>query len=244
MEIFKSIKHSVKTDDFAEPGAFNKWLTGAIVIAVAFCLVGLVLVFSVEGCKKRATRAKDDKKALSNKVAEADESVVDLFNPVRPAPASFPPDSNMPHGKESKNSGPIDLKTFDPQIDLVRFEDPRVWFESDHDKGDVEDDHMINCAVEIPLKRLVNLVEKKHGKLKVQEGYRAVNSKKIIHLEKSLHREGRAVDLTSEGFSLSELAKLCWQAGFDFVLYEVPPRGGQHLHCSMKRIKKSEVREF
>jgi hypothetical protein len=147
----------------------------------------------------------------------------------------------MPSGKESKNSGPIDLKTFDPKRDLVRFDDPRVWFESDNDKDDTENDHMINRAVEIPLKRLVNLVEKKGGKLKVQEAFRAAGKDKMIHLEKSLHREGRAVDLTSEGLSLSQLAKLAWQAGFDFVLYEVPKRGGQHLHCSMKRLPQDEV---
>ncbi len=234
MELFKSIKHSVKVDDFAEPGAFNKWMTGAILFAVAFSICGLFLVFSVEGCKKNKTGSNDDK-ASTNNVAKVKEKV-DLFNPVRPAPASFPPDSNMPLGKESKNSGSIDLKTFDPKRDLIRFEDRRVWFESDHDKGDVEDDHMINRAVEIPLKRLVNLLEKKGGKLKVQEGYRAADKKKI-HMEKSLHREGRAVDITSDGLSLSQLAKLSWQAGFDFVLYEVPPRGGQHLHCSMKRLK-------
>jgi len=239
MELFKSIKHSVKVDDFAEPGAFNKWMTGAIIFAVLFCIVGLFLVFSVEGCNKDKTAGKDDAEAATNKVAKVDKKV-DLFNPVRPAPKSFPPDSNMPLGKESKNSGPIDLKTFDAKKDLVRFKDPRVWFESDHDKNDTEDDHMINRAVEIPLKRLVNLVEKKGGKLKVQEAYRAIDPKKMIHMKKSLHREGRAVDLTSDGLSLSQLAKLAWQAGFDFVLYEVPPRGGQHLHCSMKRLPKEE----
>ena len=35
--------------------------------------------------------------------------------------------------------------------------------------------------------------------------------------------------------SLGDLAKLAWQAGFDFVLYEVPKKSGIHLHCSVKR---------
>lgn len=239
MDLFKSIKHKVKVDDFAEPGAFNKWMTGAILFAVVFCVGGLFLVFSFDGCRKEASGEKGDE-TQTNKVTNV-EKKVDLFNPVRPEPASFPPDSNMPRGKESLHSGPIDLKTFDPKRDLIRFDDPRVWFESDHDKGDTENDHIMNRAVEIPLKRLVNLVEKKGAKLKVQEAYRAASDERMIHMEKSLHREGRAVDLTSEGLSLSQLAKLCWQAGFDFVLYEVPSRGGQHLHCSMKRLPKSEV---
>jgi len=237
MPIFESIRRSVKVDDFAEPGAFNKWIKGAVIIAVIFCLVGLFLVFSLEGCRDGVFRGKKgDEVAATNDVSEVKEPRIDLFNPVRPAPASFPPDSNMPPGKESKNSGPIDLKRFDPKKELVVFNDPRVWFESDHDTADTENDHLIHIAMEIPLKRLVNLVEKKGGALKVQEAYRPITKDKMIHLEKSLHREGRAVDLTSEKLSLTELAKLCWQAGFDYVLYEVPKRGGQHLHCSVKRV--------
>ncbi len=234
MELFKSIKHSVKVDDFAEPGAFNRWMTGAILFAVAFCVVGLFIVFSIEGCNGSGASNKDDDTATTNKVAKMGTKA-DLFSPVRPAPASFPPASNMPQGKESKHSGPIDLKTFRPTRDLVRFEDPRVWFASDPDNKDGKEGHLIHIAVETPLKRLVNLVEKRGGKLKVHEGYCAVDTKKTIYLENSLHREGRAVSLTSDGLSLSELAKLCWQAGFDFVLYEAPPGGREHLHCSVKR---------
>jgi len=241
MAIIESIKHSVKLDDFAEPGVFNKWMTGAIVIAVIFCLSGLFLVFSLEGCRGGAAGNKsDDTQVTTNKVSEVKQPKADLFHPVRPAPSTFPPDSNMPPGKESKHSGPIDLKTFDVKRDLVRFDDPRLWFESDYDKGDTEDDHLINRSVVNSLTRLANLIEKKGAKLKVQEAYRPVTKDRKIHLEKSLHREGRAVDLTSDKLSLSELAKLAWQAGFDYVLYEVPKKGGPHLHCSMKRIKTGE----
>ena len=116
----------------------------------------------------------------------------------------------------------------------MRFEDKRVWFESDYDKVVDEDDHMIHRALEVPLKRLVNLMEKKRGTLKVQDAYRASERNKI-HLDTSLHCEGRAVDLTSDTMSLTELAKLAWQAGFDFVLYEKPRKSGVHLHCSVKR---------
>jgi hypothetical protein len=40
--------------------------------------------------------------------------------------------------------------------------------------------------------------------------------------------------------SLGDLAKLCWQAGFDYVLYEVPANGGRHLHCSVKRLLEED----
>ncbi len=241
MEFFKKIIDRIGVDDFAEPGAFNKWMTGAIFVAVFFCAAGLFLIFSIEGCfKRQITEEKAAVESGSNAASEAGDKGVDLFSPVRPAPASFPPDSNMPSGRESLHCGPIDLKTFDPKRDLIRFEDQRVWFESDHDTDDYEDDHMINRAVDIPLKRLVNLMEKRGATLKVQDAYRAISGDRMIHLENSLHREGRAVDLTSDQLSLGDLAKLCWQAGFDFVLYEVPKRGGQHLHCSVKRLKKDK----
>jgi len=78
------------------------------------------------------------------------------------------------------------------------------------------------------------LAEKKHGSIKIHETYRAAEMNKI-HLSSSLHCEGRAVDLTSENMNLTELAKLAWQSGFDFVLYEKPRTSGLHLHCSVKR---------
>ncbi len=237
MEIFSRFKKLKNADDFAEPGAFRQWMIGAIVVAVLFCAGGLFLIFSMEGCGGRDD-ADGDATGDDAKVERAQEAV-DLMNPVRPAPAAFPPNSNMPPGKESVNCGPIDLKTFDPERDLVRFEDARVWFESDHDgPEDDEDDHLIYRGMEVPLRRLVNLMEKRGAKLKVQDAYRALSSKRMIHLENSLHREGRAIDLTAEGISLGELAKLCWQAGFDFVLYEAPKGGGSHLHCSVKRLPK------
>jgi hypothetical protein len=237
MEIFSRLKRLKNADDFAEPGAFRQWMTGAIVVAALFCAGGLFLIFSIEGCGRRQTEEAAEPEGGA-KVEQAAETV-DLMNPVRPAPASFPPNSNMPPGKESVNCGPVDLKTFDPERDLVRFEDARVWFESDHDgPEDDEDDHLIYRGMEIPLRRLVNLMEKRGAKLKVQDAYRALSSKRMIHLENSLHREGRAVDLTAEGISLGELAKLCWQAGFDFVLYEAPKGVGSHLHCSVKRLPK------
>jgi hypothetical protein len=239
MASIEFIKKPDPGDDFSEPGAFKKWMTVAIATAVAFAVAGLLLIIAIEGCRDGLPgKGKGSKGA-----AEQEESKgppPDLFNPVRAAPASFPPNSNMPTGKEVNTSGAIHLESFDPQKELIRFDDPRVWFESDQDTHDTEDDHLIHRAIEIPLKRLVNLIEKRGGKLKIQEAYREASDKRKIHLETSLHREGRALDLTSEVLGLGDLAKLCWQAGFDFVLYEVPSNGGRHLHCSVKRLTEEK----
>lgn len=217
--------------DFGEPDAFNIWMKWSIFVAAGVCVAGLLVCLCVESCGKRPP-------AATEKPAVAEEKKLpppDLHNPVREAPASFPPDSNMPRGKEIYASGPIDLGTFSETNDLVRFEDTRVWFESDKDHhSDDEDDHLVHRAMEVPLKRLANLLEKKGGSLKIQDAYRHAEKNKI-HLTASLHCEGRAIDLTCEKVGLSDLAKLCWQSGFDFVLYEVPRKSGVHLHCSVKR---------
>lgn len=221
-----------KYEDFSEPDQPRTWMTGAVIAATLICCTVLALVLAVDSCGKR--KPAETKKPEEVAETKPPAPPPDLFSPVREAPASFPPDSNLPRGKEIYAAGPIDLRHFNPTNELVRFEDKRVWFESDHDKVVDEDDHMIHRAVEVPLKRLVNLAEKKRGTLKVHEAYRA-SEKNKIHLDTSLHCEGRALDLTSETLSLSELAKLAWQAGFDFVLYEKPRKSGVHLHCSVKR---------
>ena len=234
MRLLNKLPKPTTFEDFSEPDAFNTWMKGATIVAVAVCVIGLAFFVVLERCgkgkpgdgKKKPVVAEEKKKPLPPP---------DLKNPVRLAPAAFPPDSNLPRGKEIYASGPIDLKTFNPTNDLVRFEDQRVWFESDNThRADAADDHMIHRAVEVPMKRLVNLLEKKGGKLKVHDAYRAAD-KNRIHQTDSLHCEGRAVDLTCEKVGLGDLAKLAWQSGFDFVLYEVPRKSGVHLHCSMKR---------
>lgn len=217
--------------DFGEPDAFNIWMKWSIFVAAGVCVVGLLVCLCVESCGKHPPAATEKPSAAEEKKLPPP----DLHNPVREAPASFPPDSNMPRGKEIYASGPIDLGTFSETNDLVRFEDTRVWFESDKDHhSDDEDDHLVHRAMEVPLKRLVNLLEKKGGTLKIQDTYRHAEKNKI-HLTASLHCEGRAIDLTCEKVGLGDLAKLCWQSGFDFVLYEVPRKSGVHLHCSVKR---------
>ena len=152
--------------------------------------------------------------------------------PVRPEPEDFPPDTNWPRGREIYASGAINRATFDPERDLVRIEDARVWWESDHDDpGDVEDDHLVHRAVERPLRRLIELVCSLGGRLKVHDAYRPTGK----HVRGSLHKEGRAVDLTCDELGLEKLAKVCWAAGFDWVLHERTARQGAHVHCSVKR---------
>lgn len=232
MLFLSKIPKPEKFQDFSEPEAFRIWLKGAILFAAVACAAALAICLVVESRGKRAPAEKNRPEEVAEKKPPAPPP--DLHNPVREAPASFPPDSNLPRGKEVYASGPIDLEHFSPTNELVRFEDKRVWFESDQDKGDDEDDHEIHRALETPLKRLVNLVEKRHGTLKLHESYRSSDKNKI-HLATSLHCEGRALDLTSDTLNLTELAKLAWQAGFDFVLYEKPRVSGVHLHCSVKR---------
>jgi len=211
------------------------WMRGALSLALASCVISIAICFIID----RRNRVKP----LTGSESTAPESSgppappPDLHTAVRPAPASFPPDSNLPRGKEFLTSGPIDLKTFNPEKDLIRFEDTRVWFNSDTKTSlHAEDDHLIHRALEVPLKRLVNLLEKrqKHAQLKIHDAYRHPETN-TPHLSTSLHWEGRSLDLHSEGTGLTELAKLAWQAGFDFVLYEKPRKSGAHLHCSVRR---------
>lgn len=155
---------------------------------------------------------------------------IDLTKPVRDEPKKFPRHHREPVRREYDASGQIGVEPFDPEVDLIWIDDRRVWWESEHDRDDTEDDHLMHRAMVIPFKRLVNLVDQAGGKLKVQDTYREAG----IHHSRSLHREGRAIDLTSEVISLSKLAKLTWAAGFDWVLYEAPKNGGIHIHASVK----------
>ncbi|MBP5510395.1 MAG: hypothetical protein J6Z49_05705 [Kiritimatiellae bacterium] len=220
-------------DEYSDPNGFNHWMKRAVIIAALIGAVVLVVLLIVRGCSGKTPDAPTPQRG--EKPQKTARAAPDLKNPVRPAVRSFGRNSSLPLGRESLNAGAIDLATFNPVNDLIHFEDPRVWFESDHDTDDETDnDHLLHRAMEWPLRRLVNLVEQKGGKLKIQDTYRSADTNKI-HTERSLHCEGRAIDLTSENLSLSELANLCWQAGFDYVLYEAPKRSGEHIHTSVRR---------
>lgn len=150
---------------------------------------------------------------------------------LRAEPERFPPDTHMPRLREGLVSGSIDLSTFSPGRDLVRVDDARVWWESDHDTSDEEDDHSMHVLAEEALRRLIELVIRHGGTLKVQDAYRP----QLVHSSRSLHKEGRAIDVTCDEFSLEKLAKLCWAAGFDWVYHEASAKGGAHVHCSVRR---------
>jgi hypothetical protein len=156
---------------------------------------------------------------------------------LRPQPASFPPNTHLPNRREGVVSGSIDLGTFSAGRDLVHVDDPRVWWESDVDNDDVEDDHSMHAAMEAPFRRLVELVCEAGGNLKVHDAYRAAG----IHNRRSLHREGRAIDVTCDEIGLEALAKLCWSAGFDWVYHESRRGKGAHVHCSVRRVPHDAV---
>ncbi len=148
----------------------------------------------------------------------------------RRQPNHFPRGTHLPKKNELLASGPNNPKAFVPAREIMRIEDIRVWWESDNRPGP-EDDHLINHAMEAPVRRLFNLVSARKALLKVHDTYRPTG----VHLDHSLHKEGRAIDLTCEGITMETLAKLCWAAGFDWVYYEAGnKKNGEHIHCSVK----------
>jgi|LSQX01.1.fsa_nt_gb hypothetical protein len=152
--------------------------------------------------------------------------------PERTMPERFPRNTYMPNIREGEASGSIHMPTFSPGRDLIYIDDPRAWWESDHDgEYDDECDHSIHKNLEAPLRRVIEAVAARGATLKVQDAYRPTG----IHNKRSLHREGRAVDLTCDGLELEELAKICWVAGFDWVYHECPKGGGDHIHASVRR---------
>lgn len=148
------------------------------------------------------------------------------YQAVREIPRRWARNTKRPAGGEGSVSGSIDDVPFDPDRDLIRVDDARVWWESDHDahENDVEEDRIMHWALEDPFRRLVELVEQHGGHLKVQDAYRAEG----IHARKSLHKQGRAIDITDFNLPLSKLAALTWAAGFDWVYYE-----NHHVHASV-----------
>jgi len=155
----------------------------------------------------------------------------DPITPVRPIPATFARNSSMPDEKEAIVSGLPDANIFSPGRDLVFVTDRRVIWESDSDSNDTEDDHTMHKNAELPFRRLVELVCKEEGTLKVQDAYRPLGK----HSSRSLHKEGRALDLTCDELGLQRLAQLCWAAGFDWVFYEANSAQGAHVHVSVGR---------
>ncbi len=162
----------------------------------------------------------------------ADEPPSPIFTtPVRTIPKQFKADTHLPNNGEGRTSGSRKPELFSAGRDLIYVDDERVFWESDNDTEDDECDHSMHKALEAPLRLLIELVHAEGGILEVQDTYRATG----IHSSGSLHKEGRAIDLTCDEIGLERLAKLCWAAGFDWVYYEASSKGGAHVHCSVKR---------
>jgi hypothetical protein len=215
----------------------------------AAVVASLALLFS--GCGRNATEAEPDMsepEAAPEEETVAEEEAPDL-SPVRPFPEKFPRRTHLPDCNESEASGSIVFSSFSAGRDLVFVEDDRVWWESDNDEEeDDECDHSMHRNIELPFRRLVEMCVASGAVLRVQEAYRPAS----IHSPKSLHREGRALDLTCPSLdpawspdapnadrpspaSLEILAKLAWAAGFDWVYYECPKNSGPHIHASVTR---------
>ena len=195
------------------------------------------------GCG-RETTPPESEQPVEEEAAE-EEPGYDPLAPVRAFPDTFPRRSHLPDVRETVASGPISNSLFSPGRDLVYIADQRVWWESDTDgETDDECDHSMHAAAELPFRRLVEMCVASGATLRVQEAYRPQG----IHAGLSLHKEGRALDLTCPTLdpdnpdplrpsprSLEILAKLAWAAGFDWVLYECPKNSGPHVHASVRR---------
>ncbi len=188
-------------------------------------VLGLAMAATLFWSARRDT-AVDPRLALLDNLLPRD---VDLTLPARPEPKRFPARTCLPDQKEVLVCGEP-IGRFFPRHDLVRVDDSRVWWESDYDKNDTEEDRLMHRAMEEPFRRLVELVVRAGGTLKVQDAYRAEG----IHKTKSLHKEGRAIDVTCDELGLEKLAMLCWAAGFDWVFHEIPRNGGAHIHASVR----------
>lgn len=170
---------------------------------------------------------------IEKKVLEEESpSPMPIDQPAREVLSKFPRGTRLPSFKEGTTSVSIDEVPFDPDRDLVAVFDDRVWWESDNDdrSGDTEDDHLVHYSLEESLRRVIELVVREGGTLEVHDAYRASG----VHSQKSLHKQGRAVDLTCDELGLERLSILAWAAGFDWVYYEAPTRGGRHVHASVR----------
>lgn len=230
--MFKTTERSTKR--FRSPFPTHVTATGLGLLLLLF----LVLLRTCSESEAPAGRTSENERPpeAPTKKAFADGP---LMVPKRPIPERFPKDTSKPGVREVEASGAIDMTTFSAGHDLVYVNDDRIYWESDNDGNDVECDHTFNRALVEPFKRLHNLLLQRHPSaiLEVQEAYRPTG----IHVRRSLHREGRAIDLTCDQIPLEELAKLCWAAGFNWVLYEHSKGTGPHIHASVRRLPLKQV---
>ena len=214
-------------------------------IPTVLSLAAALLLAQGCGCgRDRDASPHEDDSPSAEEIVE-EEPKPDIYAPVRAFPESFPRRSHLPDVRETVASGAISNSLFSPGRGLVYVDDPRVWWESGTDgETDDECDHSMHAAAELPFRRLVEMCVASGATLRVQEAYRPQG----IHAGLSLHKEGRALDLTCPTLdpdnpdplrpspkSLEILAKLAWAAGFDWVFYECPKNSGPHIHASIRR---------
>lgn len=234
------------------PGTPRRKPSIALVIIAAVLVCHIIALSLAGGCGCGRKAKPQPEPEADAEAPAAQEPEAPQIVQVRPFPDRFARGSHMPDIKESEACGAISNSVFSPGRDLVYVEDPHVWWESDFDgETDDEDDHSMHRSIEPAFRRLVAMLEASNATLRVQEAYRPTT----IHSSLSLHKEGRALDLTCPdldpscertdpangaqilptALSLEILAKMCWAAGFDWVYYEVPKKSGAHIHASCRR---------
>jgi len=211
----------------------NLTLQGRLVVSGAFFIFALLITVIVLGIHRAKKTGKQQMPADAEQTAGVQQTPAapKEYKPVREIPKRFVRNTHLPHESESQASGSIDPNTFSAGRDLVYVDDKRVYWESDNDKNDDECDHSMHKSMEAPIRLLIELVYARGGTLEIQDSYRPSG----IHNKRSLHKEGRAIDITCDELGLEKLACLAWGAGFDWVYYEASARGGAHVHCSVKR---------
>jgi len=220
------------------------------IIFAAGTIAGVCLCFVIigaRGCLARYAAKHESESILHNMFSNSDTAAPDTMLAVRDKPATFPRNTWLPKTTEGEASGSNDPKLFSPGRDLVFFDDPRAWWKSDNRAtGDTGEDcaHSMHKSMVEPLTRLLNLAAETQWTLKIQGCYEPGGP----HASRSLHKQGRAIDLTfgdpanpTERLSpdqmrvaYEELAKLAYQAGFDWVFYEYGTGTGPHVHASVR----------
>ena len=204
-------------------------------IIVVLILGSLLIIAGIRGCSKSNSVSSHEEGIGEAPGFAANSTLPDFTTPVREAPKSFKKNTYMPNIPESEASGSIDKSDFAAGRDLIYMEESRILWKCDHS---------MHRAMEIPFRRLVNLVTAAGWDLKVHEIYMPSGS---VHATRSLHKEGRALDITVDRpdpkpsithfekiEAYEELSKLAWQAGFDWVYYEYSKGTGPHIHASVR----------
>ena len=241
----RRISEKLRENSASAPRVFFPKIMFAAGVAAGAVLCFLVM--GIRGCVARHIEKRESEPITQKMFPNHDEHHNAAMLAVREAPETFPRNTWLPKIPEGEASGSNDPKLFSPGRDLVWFDDPRAWWKSDNRApGDTGEDcaHSMHKSMVEPLTRLINLVEETPWTLKIQGCYETGGP----HASRSLHKQGRAIDLTfgdpanpTERLSPDQmrvsyelLAKLAYQAGFDWVYYEYGSGTGPHVHASVR----------